>query len=111
MHNIKISKSKLKSDSSDVNSLGKELGAVLTNNEDTYPSIGEWKIELPVVDRGKCIGCSSCSKNCPEGTIEMSKNSKKRPIVHYDFCKGCGVCSVVCPVEAISMIQRDRKDN
>ena len=89
--------------------LGNELGAVIINRQDHYPAIGDWKTELPLVDKGKCIGCSTCAKNCPEGTIEMSKEGKKRPIVHYDFCKGCGVCSVVCPVEAIEMKLRNEQ--
>lgn len=89
---------------------GAEFGAVISNKEDNYPSTGEWKIEVPVVDRGKCIGCSACARNCPEATIIMKEEGgKRRPIVQYKYCKGCGVCAHVCPVEAISMNLRSKK--
>ena len=90
--------------------MGNELGAVITNKQKNYPTTGDWKIEIPVVDRGKCIGCGACARNCPEATIVMGGDGKKRPAVQYEYCKGCGVCARACPVEAISMKLRSKKN-
>lgn len=89
--------------------MGKEFGAVITNKQENYPTTGDWKIEIPVVDRGKCIGCGACARNCPEATIVMNGDGKKRPVVQYEYCKGCGVCVRACPVEAILMKLRSKK--
>jgi pyruvate ferredoxin oxidoreductase delta subunit len=68
------------------------------------PKTGDWRYEVPVTDRGKCIGCGTCVKFCPEAC--MIVNNKKAEI-DYEWCKGCGVCVEVCPVKAIIMSAQD----
>jgi pyruvate ferredoxin oxidoreductase delta subunit len=71
------------------------------------PKTGDWRYEIPVVDKNKCIGCGTCVKFCPEACIELvkSQKSKVKSVVNIDYawCKGCGVCAQVCPVRAIKM--------
>ncbi|MFA5162963.1 MAG: 4Fe-4S binding protein [Patescibacteria group bacterium] len=65
---------------------------------------GPWRSFRPQTDYKKCIGCSLCSKVCPEACITMVKrNDKNIPITDYDYCKGCALCAAECPVKAISM--------
>lgn len=110
MTHVKDSKIDISDKKSSKNKMGSEFGAVILNKEENYPAIGDWKIEIPIVDGGKCIGCSTCARNCPEGTIVMKENGgKRRPVVQYKYCKGCGVCAHVCPVEAISMKITNKK--
>lgn len=40
-----------------------------------------------------CLGCTLCSKKCPEGAITMNGNL---PVIDYDKCVGCGTCADVC---------------
>ncbi len=68
---------------------------------------GPWRTSKPVIDYSKCIGCSMCSKVCPEGCIVMEQikknGGKLSPKINYDYCKGCGLCAAECPVKAITM--------
>lgn len=70
---------------------------------------GGWRTEKPITDLSACIGCSLCSKICPEGCIEMTENDvfagKLKPLTDYDYCKGCALCAKECPVRAIKMIK------
>ena len=45
-----------------------------------------------------CIGCSLCSKKCPEGAIHMDNNLA---VIDYEKCTGCGTCASVCPSKCI----------
>jgi len=64
---------------------------------------GSWRLNRPAVDFNKCIGCSLCSKICPEGCIVMKNIANKaKPQINYDYCKGCGLCTKECPVQAIA---------
>ncbi|MCU0680547.1 MAG: 4Fe-4S binding protein [Planctomycetes bacterium] len=73
---------------------------------------GGWRTFRPIIDLNKCIGCSLCSKCCPDNAILMkenpTKNNKKEPVVNYDYCKGCGLCAAECPVKAIIMEKEDK---
>jgi len=88
-----------------------EEGAVIKHDITKAPKTGSWRYMKPVVDKEKCIGCSTCVPFCPEAAIEVesikykveSKNKKGIAMIDYDFCKGCGVCADVCPVKAIVM--------
>ena len=50
-----------------------------------------------VLDAGKCIGCGTCARNCPEGAIRMLN---KRPIFRED-CSRCYFCEKNCKQNAI----------
>ena len=45
-----------------------------------------------------CIGCSICSKVCPEGAIIMINNL---PVIDYTKCTNCGICASKCPAKCI----------
>jgi len=45
-----------------------------------------------------CIGCTLCSKICPEGAITMQENL---PQFDYDKCNGCYKCVEKCPTKSI----------
>ena len=47
----------------------------------------------------KCIGCSTCARQCPTGAIYGV--SKKRFYIDPVKCVSCGTCGRVCPVSAI----------
>ncbi len=57
-----------------------------------------------VIDRSKCIGCSSCARICPARAMKMVRvegEKKLKPLIDYRRCIGCGFCVDVCPVEAL----------
>jgi len=59
-----------------------------------------------------CKGCELCVSECPQESLEMSKNINKKGY-HYavlveDNCTGCTNCALVCP-EAIITVYRESK--
>lgn len=73
-------------------------------NSSVNNKTGSWRTHKAIIDKDKCIGCSLCSKVCPEGCIAMNKTKKgQKPKIDYDYCKGCGLCAAECPVKAIRM--------
>lgn len=44
-----------------------------------------------------CIGCGSCSGNCPVDAIKLDEVAT----INSEACIGCGACSALCPVDAI----------
>ena len=59
-----------------------------------------------------CKGCELCVNECPQGSLQMSKNINKKGY-HYavlvdDTCTGCTNCALVCP-EAIITVYRELK--
>jgi 2-oxoglutarate ferredoxin oxidoreductase subunit delta len=59
-----------------------------------------------------CKGCELCVNECPQGSLQMSKNINKKGY-HYavlvaDNCTGCTNCALVCP-EAIITVYRESK--
>ena len=57
-----------------------------------------------------CKGCELCVNECPQGSLQMSKNINKKGY-HYavlvdDTCTGCTNCALVCP-EAIITVYRE----
>lgn len=86
----------------------KKLSLVTEPNTALKNKTGPWRNIKPETDYNICIGCSTCSKVCPENCIEMENNinypGKLKPVTDYDYCKGCALCAKECPVKAIKMI-------
>lgn len=87
----------------------KKINLITEPNTTLANKTGPWRTEKPVTDLEICVGCSLCSKICPENCIAMGKNAasgeKLKPATDYDYCKGCGLCAHECPVKAIKMIK------
>lgn len=49
---------------------------------------------------GTCTFCYNCYDYCPDISVHMDGELKKRKI-DYDYCKGCGICVQECPRAAI----------
>lgn len=56
-----------------------------------------------VINKDRCIGCSSCSHSCPMEAITMEQQEQGlRPHLSIHHCIICGQCSHTCPTEAIA---------
>ena len=68
---------------------------------------GHIKIEIE-----NCKGCELCINECPQDSLEMSKNINKKgyhyAVLENDTCTGCTNCALVCP-EAIITVYRESK--
>ena len=51
------------------------------------------------IDPDKCIGCTSCARNCPVGAI--SGNAKEVLVIDQDKCIKCGTCIKKCKFGAV----------
>lgn len=63
-----------------------------------------------VWDKGRCTGCATCAKSCPQGSIDIitSKNGDNTYVVDKfevdtGRCIFCGLCVEACPYEALFM--------
>lgn len=56
----------------------------------------------PVVDPLLCIGSSSCTTACPEGSLGIING--KAQLVNPSVCIGHGACMAACPMEAIKLV-------
>ncbi|MCF8010822.1 MAG: 4Fe-4S binding protein [Clostridiales bacterium] len=50
------------------------------------------------IDQSKCIGCGSCTKNCPRSAISLSNDKAQ---IDQKLCNACGICEEVCPQGAV----------
>jgi formate hydrogenlyase subunit 6/NADH:ubiquinone oxidoreductase subunit I len=70
-----------------------------------YPAKKETMFEdfrgLIAYNAEECIGCMSCSRDCPTGAIEIVKVEDKiyKAVFHVDRCVFCGQCVEACPRE------------
>ncbi len=62
---------------------------------------GDWRSQVPVLDKEKCIDCLTCWIFCPDDSI-LTKDGKIAGL-KLSHCKGCGICAKVCPKDAITM--------
>ncbi|AGI48155.1 2-oxoacid:acceptor oxidoreductase, delta subunit, pyruvate/2-ketoisovalerate family [Thermoplasmatales archaeon BRNA1] len=62
---------------------------------------GDWRSQVPVIDKSICISCLSCWIDCPDNCIVVDEDGLVD--VKTTHCKGCGICSQVCPKDAITM--------
>jgi len=77
-------------------------GAVSTKSSRDYKT-GDWGIEKPKFNHGKCSKCTLCHFFCPEGAVKF--NEEGYPVVDESHCKGCGICAKECPVKCIEMVR------
>jgi pyruvate ferredoxin oxidoreductase delta subunit len=78
-------------------------GAVSYKSSADYET-GDWGVEKPEIDRGRCTQCTLCHFFCPEGAIAIKEDGY--PEVDLDYCKGCGICAEECPVSCIEMVRK-----
>jgi pyruvate ferredoxin oxidoreductase delta subunit len=78
-------------------------GSVAGGTSEKYKT-GNWRVEKPVIDYGKCVKCLICWLYCPEPAITRRGIEVK---IDYDYCKGCGICAEECPTKAISMVPEE----
>ena len=57
------------------------------------------------VDRGLCVACGACAKECPREAIAIHKGCYAR--VDAAVCIGCGKCAKLCPANAIALTVRE----
>ena len=60
----------------------------------------------PIVDPGRCIGCGSCIKACPEQPEHhvLGLISGRAELIGPEHCIGHGACKSACPVNAITLV-------
>ncbi|MFO1053122.1 MAG: NAD(P)-binding domain-containing protein [Planctomycetota bacterium] len=62
----------------------------------------EARLQHPVVDLGKCLGCATCVAVCPEnGVIEIVHG--QAVVVNGARCQGIAACERECPAGAITV--------
>jgi NADH-quinone oxidoreductase subunit I len=80
-----------------------------------YP---QGELELPqtyrgavVVDISKCVGCGRCARDCPCGSLIVTRlpDGGVRVVQDYSTCAECGQCELVCPRDAIHLAPRFRE--
>ncbi len=56
----------------------------------------------PVIDKSKCIGCGVCAASCPQHTITVRQNGKKRlAAINHKNCIRCFCCQELCPSHVV----------
>ena len=58
-----------------------------------------------IIDKDKCVGCTSCIKACPNESIRVREHKAK---ILDQRCIDCGVCISICPHSAIRSIHAKR---
>ena len=68
--------------------------------------VSNWRLIKPEIDEDKCTKCGLCAQYCPEGAVNLDKETAS--IIDMRFCKGCGICANECPQGAIEMVKEVR---
>lgn len=78
------------------------IGAIITEPGSSMKfKTGDWRSEVPILDKEKCINCFFCFMYCPDSCIIIEDEKVKG--INLDYCKGCGICAKECPKNAIEM--------
>lgn len=56
-------------------------------------------------DRGRCVSCGACTKECPRAAIQIWHGCWA--VIDPELCVGCGKCAQVCPADCIQLFQRE----
>jgi thioredoxin reductase/NAD-dependent dihydropyrimidine dehydrogenase PreA subunit len=57
----------------------------------------------PVIDPSKCLGCATCVRACPEGSV-LGVIAGRAELIEPTHCIGHGACKTACPTGAISLV-------
>ena len=66
---------------------------------------GDWRFQVPLLDKGTCRQCGWCQLSCPLGCLKEGADGYFHPDLVY--CKGCGICAHECPAYAIRMVPEE----
>jgi pyruvate ferredoxin oxidoreductase delta subunit len=66
---------------------------------------GDWRFQVPVLDKETCRQCGWCQISCPVGCLQPGPDGYFHPDLTY--CKGCGICAHECPAYAIRMVKEE----
>ena len=66
---------------------------------------GDWRFQVPVLDKATCRQCGWCQISCPLGCLKTGTDGYFHPDLVY--CKGCGICARECPAYAIRMVPEE----
>jgi len=61
-----------------------------------------------MADKGRCVACGACMKECPKGAISIIKGCYAK--VDKDICVGCGRCAKACPADVIALSEREDRN-
>ncbi len=68
------------------------------------------------IDTDRCKGCELCTRVCPQGILEMSRETFNargyRPVVLVDpegKCTGCALCALMCPDVVLTIYRYDSR--
>lgn len=66
------------------------------------------KGKKPVIDKKKCVACTTCVQDCPVSCLILNRGPGKDPSPYPELpepgrCISCSFCQEGCPVDAITM--------
>ncbi len=61
--------------------------------------------QYAAIQKGRCVSCGACVKECPRKAIEIWRGCYAR--IDEAACVGCGRCMAVCPAGSIALVKRE----